>query len=146
MFEQIPDITAQRAQLTPDAIAFRDLVRGSTRSYAELETSAQRAAGLMSSLGIDAGDRIAILCRNRIEFFELLFACAKLGAVLVPLNWRMPAGELQPLVDDAAPKVLFHGEEDRAVAAEIEGSGLHRVDFDEPGEDGYSARRLLAGR
>jgi fatty-acyl-CoA synthase len=144
MFEQIPDITAQRAQLTPDAIAFRDLVRGSTRSYAELETNAQRAAGLLSNLGVGAGDRIAILCRNRIEFFELLFASAKLGAVFVPLNWRMPAGELQPLVDDAAPKVLFHGEEDRAVAAEIEGSGLHRVDFDQIGTDGYSALRDAA--
>ena len=58
-------------------------------------------AALLAELGVKAGDRVALLCRNRIEFFELLFAAAKLGAVLVPLNWRMPARELLPLVEEA---------------------------------------------
>jgi fatty-acyl-CoA synthase len=141
MFEQIPDITAQRARLRPDAIAFRDLVRRTELTYRELEDNTQHAAGLLGNLGVVAGDRVAVLSRNRVEFFELLFACAKLGAVLVPLNWRMPARELQPLVDDAEPAALFHGEEDRAVAMELGDSELLLVDFDESGRDGYSARR-----
>ena len=47
MFELIPDITAQRAQLKPDAIAFRDLVRGTKLTYAELEANVQRVAGVL---------------------------------------------------------------------------------------------------
>ena len=86
MFELIPDITAQRAQLKPDAIAFRDLVSGAKLSYSQLEANVQRVAGLFQANGVVAGDRVAVLCRNRVEFFELLFACAKVGAVLVPVQ------------------------------------------------------------
>ena len=61
------------------------------------------AAALLAARGVGDGDRVAILTRNRIEFFELLFGCAKLGAILVPLNWRMPPAELDGLIADAAP-------------------------------------------
>ena len=57
--------------------------------------------------GVGAGDRVAILSRNRIEFFELLFGCARLGAILVPLNWRMPPAELDGLIADAEPALLL---------------------------------------
>ena len=77
------------------------------------------AASLLAADGIDAGDRIAILCRNRVEFFEILFACAKLGAILVPLNWRMPASELDGLVADCTPKLIITGAEDRETAAAL---------------------------
>jgi fatty-acyl-CoA synthase len=133
MFELIPDITAQRAQLKPDAIAFRDLVSGAKLSYSQLEANVQRVAGLFQANGVVAGDRVAVLCRNRVEFFELLFACAKLGAVLVPFNWRMPAGELQPLLDDAQPKALYFGAEDAGVAGELVLQGMQKVALD----DGY---------
>lgn len=91
---------------------------------------------MLSRRGIGPADRVAILCRNRVAFFELLFACAKLGAILVPLNWRMPHAELAPLVADAEPCLLLHGAEDAAVAAML---GLPRIDLDED----YEA--LLAG-
>lgn len=144
MFDRIPDITAQRAMLKPDAVAFRDLVRGTTLTYRELEDNVQTLAGLLHSAGVGAGDRIAVLCRNRVEFFELLFAAGKLGAILVPLNWRMPAGELAPLVDDAAPRFLFFGEEDARVAEELGDDGTQRVGFDDAGAQGYVARRADA--
>ena len=141
MFEQIPDITAQRAQLKPDAIAFRDLVRGTRLTYAELEANAQRVAGIFEAEGVAGGDRVAVLCRNRVEFFEVLFACAKLGVVLVPFNWRMPAGELKPLVDDAKPKLLFFGNDDSAIAQEIGSSGGRLVGLDDDSSIGYAALR-----
>jgi fatty-acyl-CoA synthase len=56
----------------------------------------------------------------------------------------MPAGELQPLVDDAEPIAIFHGEEDRAVATELGRSGPTLVDFDDPDAGGYVARRDAA--
>ena len=145
MFDLIPDITAQRAQLKPDAVAFRDLMRGTSLTYAELEGNVQHAAGLFAANGVAAGDRVAVLCRNRVEFFELLFACAKVGAVLVPFNWRMPAGELRPLVDDAQPKMLFFGDEDSEVAREFESPGMRSVGLDDAGSDGYAALRDSAG-
>ena len=83
MFELVPDITAQRAQLKPDATAFRDLTSGTSLTYAGLEANVQRVAGVFLANGISAGDRVAVLCRNRVEFFELLFACAKAGAAAV---------------------------------------------------------------
>ncbi len=133
----IPDIIARRALLDADGVAFREMANGTAVSYGQLEQRNKRAAGLLKSLGIEAGHRVAIICRNRIEFFEILFACAKLGAILVPLNWRMPAAELQPLVDEASPGLLFFGAEDRHVAKALCTGGLSSIGLDDPGAGGY---------
>ena len=53
------------------------------------------------------GDRIAVIALNHPRTLALLFACARLGAVLAPLNWRLAAPELQWILDDAAPRLLF---------------------------------------
>ena len=140
MFDQIPDITAQRAMLKPEGVAFRDLDRGTSLTYRQLEENVRSLAGFLRSEGVGEGDRIAVLCRNRVEFFELLFAAGKLAAILVPLNWRMPAAELAPLVDDAAPKLLFFGEEDAAGAVEL-GSITKPVGLDDSSASGYTALR-----
>ena len=141
MFDSIPDITAQRALLKPEAVAFRDLGRGTSLTYRELEARVRSLAGLLRADGVAENDRVAVICRNRIEFFELLFAVGKLGAVLVPLNWRMPAAELAPLVDDAAPRLLFYGAEDAAVAMELGDGDTRRVGLDDESTAGYAAIR-----
>jgi fatty-acyl-CoA synthase len=122
MTGDIPDLTAKRAALAPGAIAFEEPATGRTLTYAELDARAARAAALLHVRGIREGDRVAILCRNRTEFFEILFACAKLGAILVPLNWRMPPAELDLLIADAEPSLLLHGTEDAAAAARLVGA------------------------
>lgn len=124
------DVTAKRAALTPSRVAFEDIARGRTITYAALEDRAARAAGLMTQLGVGEGERVAILCRNRPEFFEILFACAKRGAILAPLNWRSPAAELAPLLDDCTPKLLFYGVEDEDKAAALERAGLQLIGLD----------------
>ena len=138
---RIPDISAKRAVLTPDSTAFRDLVLGNSLSYLELEDRAGRAASLLVSRGVSAGDRVAVVCRNRTEFFELLFACGKLGAILVPLNWRMPAAEILPLILDAAPAVLLFGREDAALIDELALSNILAIALDDGGTEGYSKLR-----
>lgn len=143
MHNHIPDIAAKRAELTPDKTAFRDLTLGTCLSYRQLDDNASRVAALLAKKGVQAGDRIAVLCRNRIEFFELLFACGKLGAVLTPLNWRMPASELLPLVQDAEPTLVFFGAEDASVAAEL-GAPSSLIGFDVSGSIGYAALRDAA--
>jgi fatty-acyl-CoA synthase len=146
----LTDITARRALLAPHKTAFIDLSSGTTLSYTQLEERVCRAAGLLADRGVGAGDRVALLCRNRIEFFELLFACAKLGAVLAPLNWRMPAAELSPLLADARPKLLFYGHEDAGVARALACAGMSQVALDGQLAGAYASLRngsdALAGR
>ncbi|PSJ41894.1 AMP-binding protein [Allosphingosinicella deserti] len=107
----VPDLIRKRASLAPADVALEEIESGRALTYGALDTRAARVAGLLAARGIRAGDRVATLCRNRIAFFELLFACAKLGAILVPLNWRMPPPELDLLLADCAPRLLFHDAE-----------------------------------
>jgi fatty-acyl-CoA synthase len=135
------DIPAKRAELHPDKVAFEDLVSGEQVLYRELDERTGQAAALLAELGAGEGDRVALLCRNRIEFFELLFACARLGAILVPLNWRMPARELAPLIDDCGARWLIHGSEDAETAESLAGELHARLGLDDESEAGYRARR-----
>jgi fatty-acyl-CoA synthase len=123
------DITAKRAALTPNRIAFEHALTGATLTYAQLEDRAARGAAVLAACGVEREDRVAILCRNRVEFFELMFACAKIGAIYVPLNWRAPAGELQPVMADCTPKVLIYGGEDAETAQTI-GGGVRSIALD----------------
>lgn len=116
MFGPLPDLAAKAAELRPGKVALQDVATGHTLTYAHLDARASHAAGLLASEGVGTGDRIALLCRNRVEFFELLFAAGKLGAILVPLNWRMPAEELRALVRDCEPSVLLFGQEEAEAA------------------------------
>ena len=135
------DILASRADLGPQRVAFEDVVRGDLVTYRELNQRTGRTTALLASLGIKQGDRVALLCRNRIEFFELLFACAKLGAILVPLNWRMPGQELAPLLDDCGARCLFHGSEDADIAGSLASREVLLYNLDESADSGFRSRR-----
>lgn len=119
MISDLPDLVARRAALAADAVALEEPATGRALDYAALDRRVGRAAAMLQARGVAPGDRIAILCRGRIAFFELLFACARLGAILVPLNWRMPAAELDRLLADCTPRLLFHGAEDEACVAAL---------------------------
>jgi len=119
MIADIPDLIAKRAALAPDRVAMEELANGKIFTYAELDRRAGQAASLLIARKVGPGDRVAILCRNRVAFFELLFACAKIGAILVPLNWRMPPAELDQLLTDCTPRLLFYGAEDERAVREI---------------------------
>ena len=81
-------------------------------TYGELADEVGRlAAGLRSRLRVDSGDRVAYLGTNRVEFIVLLFACARLGAVLVPINFRLSVTERALLMERTRPKALFVGTE-----------------------------------
>ena len=100
------------ARATPDKTALADLPSGRRLSYAELDERAGRAAGaLRDSFGVGPGDRVAMLSRNCALAFELMYACAKLGAIFVPLNIRLSDTELARLAGDAEPAVVI-GEAD----------------------------------
>jgi fatty-acyl-CoA synthase len=141
MLTDLPDLIARRADLTPDSIAVEEVATGRSLTYAALDERSGRAAALFAASGVGEGDRIAILCRNRLAFFEALFACARLGAILVPLNWRMPPAELDPLLAHCGARLLLHGGEDSAAvrrlsapppALDLDGDYEARVDSAAP--------------
>jgi fatty-acyl-CoA synthase len=118
MSPALPDLLASRARLSSRSVAIEEVATGQLATYGQLDRSADRAAALLLAHGVGPGDRVAVLCRNRIAFWSLLFGCARIGAVLVPLNWRMPPAELDVLIRDVEPALLMHDDEfANAVAA-----------------------------
>ena len=134
MRDVVVDIAAKRAALAPDRVAMEDLSTGATVTYAQFNDRAARVARLLTEEGVTPGERVGVLCRNRVEFFEVLFACAKLGAIMVPLSWRAPTAELNGLGADSTPTLIFHGKEDTESAVALNVS--RRIGFDED----YAAR------
>jgi fatty-acyl-CoA synthase len=94
-------------RFTPEAEALYDVGSGRRWTYAQLFTESRRWAAYLHDLGIVPGDRVAVLAENRGETFALLFACADLGAILFPMNWRLSEAELQWQLDHAEARVLL---------------------------------------
>jgi fatty-acyl-CoA synthase len=97
-----------------------DLHSGRSFTYAEFDRRVERAAGFLASKGVLRGDRVAALARNTTDTLEILFACARLGAIYLPLNWRLAEPELAYILGDARPAVVLH-HADVAAAAEAAG-------------------------
>ena len=114
------DWIAHHADLTPDAEALIDDGRDLVITYAALEDRTRRLASWLMGSGVGEGDRVAFLAGNTTDAFEALFACAKLGAVLVPLNWRLAVPELQFIVDDCRPSVLIFEDDHAQAASELD--------------------------
>ncbi len=82
---------------------------GDSHSYNALAAWVARlAAGMQHRLGLKRGDRIAYYGKNSDSEVALIFAAARLGLVLVPLNWRLAAAELHYVMQDSGAKYLFH--------------------------------------
>jgi fatty-acyl-CoA synthase len=107
----IDRILRDRARNTPHRVAIDEGERAWT--YAELDARSDELAG---SLG--HGERIATLTASSAEHVALFFACAKAGAILLPLSWRLSPHELAFQLDDAEPSLLFATPELRALAQE----------------------------
>lgn len=75
--------------------------------FATFAAQARRLAAVLVQQGVQAGDRIAVLSKNRWEVAALYFAAARLDAVAVPLNWRLSLHELRWILADAAPRVVL---------------------------------------
>jgi len=89
-------------------------------SYVELADSIGRLAAVFQyEFGINKGDRVAFLGNNSPRLIEALFACARIGAILVPLNWRLAVPELVQVLADAGASLLIVGEDQLEVAAAL---------------------------
>jgi len=87
-------------------------------TYLALDRRCRRTAAWLQSLGIEKGDRVALMVYNCPEFIELYLACARLGAIFVPVNFRLAAPEVDYLLQHADPKLfVFDGAFDELVAS-----------------------------
>jgi fatty-acyl-CoA synthase len=110
------EIVAMNAYLSPDKIGARDLSRSLT--FRRWNERACRLANALIGLGLDKGDRIAVLAYNRLEWLEIYAAVAKAGLVVVPINFRLAADEIQYLVGNSEAKsfIIQHDLLDRVDA------------------------------
>src|SRR4051812_561337 len=114
---RVADVVREMAAERPAHPAVRHGAR--TVSYAQLDERSNRLAQALLAAGAGPGSRIAHLDRSAPEVVELLAAASKIGAVAVPLNWRLAARELTAIVADARSPLLIAGPPFAAVAAEI---------------------------
>jgi fatty-acyl-CoA synthase len=142
----LSDLIDRNAAFAPDQPALR--FSGVTQSYATFSARIVCAArALKSGLAIGRGDRIAILATNHPNYLVLLYACARLGAMLVPLNWRLAPAEQLFILCDASVKVLVVEESLSAIVPELAKARpeAHIVGLDFRPEGGVSLADLLAG-
>jgi fatty-acyl-CoA synthase len=101
----LADLIQRNASFTPDKPAI--VFDGDTLTYRQFaERIEKTACALKAEYRVRRGDRVAILSLNRPDYLVLLYACARLGAMLVPLNWRLAIAEQMYSLKDSAAKVL----------------------------------------
>ncbi|MBI4671004.1 MAG: long-chain fatty acid--CoA ligase [Chloroflexi bacterium] len=103
------DWLARRAVITPAKRALVDAATDRRYTYREFDARVNRLANFMQrAWNIARGDRVAVLALNSSDYFEIYFAVNRLGAILLPLNWRLAAPELEFILGDAAPRALIY--------------------------------------
>jgi long-chain acyl-CoA synthetase len=99
------------ARRRPDAPAI--VSAAGDRSFAELNCRVNQLVRVLRRRGLEAGDAVALICGNRPEFAETVYACQRAGYRLTPINWHLTAAEAGYIVDDCDAKALVA---DRALA------------------------------
>jgi long-chain acyl-CoA synthetase len=118
-----------------DAIIDPDTNRRST--FAQMNSRVNRLShALRGELGLDKGDRVAILAKNSTEFMETFYAAAKTGTIAQPMNWRLAVPELGRILENGSPKAIIVNEEFRSEMEQLQGlvDIPHWITFD-PNED-----------
>ena len=143
------DWSAYHANVRPNKIAIRDLSINKELTYSELDIRSNKLAEWLQKNGVGKGDRVAILSHNCAEFFELEFACAKIGAIELPLNWRLTKPELEYILNDSTPTVLIYDSAFLDISLELQKDcqikGSLQIDNEDPSSQYESALRESNG-
>src|ERR1700760_3723457 len=99
------DIVAMNAYLSPNKIGTRDLTRSFT--FREWNDRSCKLANALVGLGLEKGDRIAVLAYNCLEWMEIYAAVAKAGLVVVPINFRLVGSEIRYILENSEAKALI---------------------------------------
>jgi acyl-CoA synthetase (AMP-forming)/AMP-acid ligase II len=114
---------SKRAELNPGLEALVDDAAGLRLTFTELDERADRAAQVLTGLGLGKGDRVAVLLPNNHEFIEVFYGAARAGLIFVPLNCRLVAEELAFMLRDSGATVLVFEAEFDAVVADLRERG-----------------------
>lgn len=112
-------IICRNARLHGNKLAWYEAGTGRSVSFAEFRTMTDNLAAALRSLGVGRSDRIGVLGKNSLEFFLLYGAAAALGAVMLPVNWRLSAGEVAFNLNDGTPAIVFADPEFEETIAQI---------------------------
>jgi carnitine-CoA ligase len=115
----VPELLAERAQSHGDRLFVA--CEGETRTFGQMQERAERLAGGLASLGVTKGDRVASILPNCIEHVELIFACARLGALHVPTNVFLKGEFLRYQLADAGPRIVVADAEGISAVEAIRG-------------------------
>ena len=141
----------KRAFLSADLEAYVEGDGSFRLTYRELNASCNRLANAFVQAGVKKGDRVGLLLMNSREFMEAYYALAKIGAVVVPLNWRLVADELEFILKDSGTKRLIFGDEFVDTVAELNSRGdatdvMHWLHVAGEGEAAFFAEDYVAFR
>ncbi|GED34393.1 class I adenylate-forming enzyme family protein [Brevibacillus centrosporus] len=95
-----------------------------TFTYKELDERTNQLAAFMVAAGLKKGDLVGILCKNDHPYPTILLAIMKIGAVAIPLNWRLTGFELAGILQIAKPKLMFYDQDFEEAVALIREQGL----------------------
>jgi acyl-CoA synthetase (AMP-forming)/AMP-acid ligase II len=101
-------LITKRASISTHEEAFVEVERNRRFTFEQLNERSNRLANVLLNQGVKPGDRVNTLLKNGIEFVESYFAVAKIGAVLVPVNWRLVANEIAYIVNDSGAGTLIY--------------------------------------
>ncbi|MFD5778908.1 long-chain-fatty-acid--CoA ligase [Streptomyces sp. NPDC126933] len=120
---------------------------GRSLTYGQLDAESDRTACALGVAGLGKGARVAYLGKESESYYDVLFGCAKAGAVLVPINWRLTAAEIRHILSDSTAQLIFVEQEFLATVQHITGplpALRHTVVLDGPGGPGAGFERWKA--
>jgi len=101
----------KRAFQTPDRVAYIDAHSGRRLTFRQLSERSDRVANYLLAQGVRPQDRVAVLMRNCPEFLQIYYAIAAIGAIMVPLNWRLVTDEIRYILDHSGATWLIYQDE-----------------------------------
>jgi long-chain acyl-CoA synthetase len=101
------DVIVRNAGCFADRPAWFEVDDGRTLTFAEYKTKVDLLARGLEEAGLQKGDRIGVIGKNSLEYFLLYGAAAALGAIMLPVNWRLSADEVCFNLGDGAPRMVF---------------------------------------
>lgn len=136
------DVARVHAAERPDAVAAK--FEGRATTYAMFEMFSNQVASGLVAQGVNKDDRVGYLGKNSDFYFEILFGAAKMGAVCLPIGWRLAAAEVAYILEDGQVSVLFVGAEVMDLAAEaieLTGRSIHLIGLEDASSEGYEVWR-----
>jgi acyl-CoA synthetase (AMP-forming)/AMP-acid ligase II len=105
--QTLADLSRVQAERMPNRPAL--ICQAQALTYGQLHDRSNQLAQALLQQSIQPGTRVALLAKDNLQSYEILFACAKVGAVFVPINWRLTAPEIAYILQDAEVELLFVG-------------------------------------